>query len=161
NFPRAFTNPGLSLLYTVNEDPQRPDCLWVNADSGTQIQNFDAFNGGGCGQGPIRVLASTSVAPSALCTPGSYTSLQVTSPARSAYTSGTVSFRDPSNNAIPGAADVPLDATGTASLTGLSLNTSGGLPQFLITLDTGNQGRPQSVVVQLTWTGVFDASCLT
>ena len=51
NFPKTFSN--LYLLYTVNPDPYRGDCLWVNADSGTQIQNFDAFNPSqACGQGP-------------------------------------------------------------------------------------------------------------
>ena len=39
----------LSLLYTVNPDPQRPRCIWVNSDGGGgQIQNFDAYTGGHC-----------------------------------------------------------------------------------------------------------------
>ncbi len=47
NFPRLFEN--LGLLYTVNVDPERPRCLWVNSDNGTgQIQNFDAYTGGAC-----------------------------------------------------------------------------------------------------------------
>src|SRR5262249_21746370 len=49
--------PNLRLLYTINRDPQRPTCIWVNGDSGTTIQNFDAFSGQACGSGPIRVLA--------------------------------------------------------------------------------------------------------
>lgn len=156
-FPKAMSS--LGLLYTVNADPQRPACLWVNADNGqSQIQNFDAFSGGGCGQGPIRVLASSFVVNAPNCTPGNYTSLQVTSPAPGAYKDGSVTFADPSGNAIPGASQVPLDATGTAALTGLNLNTSAGLPQFLITLN-GTDGTPQQVVVKLTWVGKFDPSC--
>jgi subtilisin family serine protease len=39
---------GLGLLYTVNRDPERPDCIWVNSDNGeAQIQNFEASNGSG------------------------------------------------------------------------------------------------------------------
>jgi hypothetical protein len=46
-FPMSFEN--LYLLYTVNPDPERPRCLWVNSDSGAwQIQTFDAYTGGTC-----------------------------------------------------------------------------------------------------------------
>jgi RHS repeat-associated protein len=49
NFPKTFN--GLGLLYTVNLDPERPTCIWVNSDNGTdQIQNFDGYSGLGCGQ---------------------------------------------------------------------------------------------------------------
>lgn len=158
NFPRSF--PGLSYLYTVNPDPARPTCLWVNADGGTaQIQNFDAYTGGQCGQGPIRVLASSFVVPSPLCMPASYTSLTVDQPAPGTYTSGTVDFRDGDGNAIPGLPTVPLDGSGSASLTGLSLSTSTGLPQFLITL-AGAQSAPGAVTVTLKWTGTSDPSCI-
>jgi uncharacterized repeat protein (TIGR01451 family) len=157
-FPRHVS--GLSLLYTVNSDPQRPDCLWVNADSGTQIQNFDAFTGGACGQGAIRVLASSFVVDTPLCTPGSWTSLQITSPTRDTYTSGSVQFVDGSGVQIPNAAPRSIDASGTVDLTGLDLATRSGLPQFLITLD-GAGGKPQSVTVKVTWQGAFDPSCAT
>ena len=99
-FPKAFSN--LGLLYTVNPDPQRPSCIWVNSDDGTQqIQNFDAYTGGPCGEGPVRVLAAGIVAPSEQCIPANYTSLQVTVPARSSYTSGSVQFEDFDGNPIP------------------------------------------------------------
>ncbi|MCA1690226.1 MAG: IPT/TIG domain-containing protein, partial [Actinobacteria bacterium] len=158
NFPKSFQN--LSLLYTVNPDPQRPTCIWVNADSGSgQIQNFDAYTAGGCGQGPIRVLASSVVVPTQVCMPTQYTSLQVIAPARNTYTSGTVAFLDANGNPIPGVADRPIDNTGTVDLTGLNLSPSNGLPQFLITL-VGEQGTPGSVQVKLTWTGTDDPSCV-
>ncbi len=157
NFPKTFSN--LSLLYTVNPDPQRPECIWVNSDNGSQqIQNFDAYTGGACGQGPIRVLASSVVVPTQVCTPLGYTSLRVLSPERSTYSSGTVSFRDGDGNPLAGIADQTLDATGTTSLVGLDLSSGTGLPQFLIALE-GAQGSPGAVVVELTWTGTYDPSC--
>jgi uncharacterized repeat protein (TIGR01451 family) len=159
-FPRHFTSPYLGLLYTVNTDPQRPSCLWVNADSGTQIQNFDAFTGGACGQGPIRVLTEKIVGSSPQCFPSRFTSLQIVSPARSAYTDGTVVFADASGNAEPGATPMALDANGTVDLSGLTLSTNQALPQFLITLKQGADDlRPQEITVTVTWQGTFDTSC--
>ena len=158
NFPKSLKN--LGLLYTVNPDPQRPTCIWVNSDGGTdQIQNFDAFTGSGCGQGPIRVLASGVVVPSSLCTPSQFTTLKVLMPAPGTYTSGSVAFEDGDGNPIPGVPAKPLDATGAVDLTGLNLSTANGLPQFLITL-VGQTGAPASVQVELTWTGADDPSCV-
>jgi hypothetical protein len=158
NFPRSFSN--LSFMYTVNPDAQRPTCVWVNADSGSeQIQNFDAYTGGPCGEGPIRVLASSLVAPTETCVPANYTSLQVTDPPRSTYASGNVAFQDGDANPVPGLADMPLNASGAVDLSRLDLNTQHGLPQFLITLN-GAAGTPGEVTVRLTWTGVYDTSCV-
>ena len=157
-FPRSFAN--LSLLYTVNPDPQRPTCVWVNADGGSaQIQNFDAYTGGACGEGPIRVLASSFVVPTQTCLPASYTSLQVIEPARNRYTSGTISFRDGDANPVPGLPDLPLDGSGAVNLAGLDLDTQHGLPQFLIALN-GAQAATGAVSVRLTWTGAYDPSCV-
>lgn len=153
-FPKDF--PNLSLLYTVNPDPARPACLWVNADSGDQINNFDAFTGGGCGQGAIRVLGSSFVAPAPACTPGSYVSLQVLNPPRASYTSGSVAFLDGDANPLP-IPDRSVDGTGTVSLAGLNLNSASGLPQFLVSL---NGISPSSVTLRLTWQGQRDPSCL-
>jgi hypothetical protein len=158
NFPKQFS--GLDYLYTVNPDPQRPTCIWVNSDSGTdQIQNFDAYTGEACGQGPVRVLASQFVVPQPQCVPASYVSLQILQPARATYAGGSILFDDGDGNPIPGLAEVALDGTGTASLAGLPLNTATGLPQFLITL-SGETGGIGSVEVRLTWTGDYNATCL-
>ena len=158
NFPKALSS--LGLLYTVNADPARPTCIWVNSDNGSsQIQNFDAYTGGPCGEGAIRVLASSFVVNSSLCVPTSYSSLQVQQPPPTSYSSGTVVFEDADANPIAGVPTEPLDATGTVDLAGLDLSTAFGLPQFLITL-LGAQGTPASVVVELTWTGVNDPSCV-
>lgn len=158
NFPKTFSE--LDYLYTVNPDPQRPTCIWVNSDNGAhQIQNFDAYTGEACGRGTIRVLASQFVVPSPQCTPASYVSLQVLQPARASYTSGSIAFDDGDGNPIPGLGELPLDGSGTASLAGLSLNTATGLPQFLFTLN-GESGEVGSVEVRLTWTGNYSATCI-
>ena len=146
----------LSLLYTVNLDPARPECLWVNADSGQQINNFDAFTGAGCGQGPIRVLGATFVAPQDKCLPFSYVRLRVLNPPRSAYTDGSVRFLDGDANQLP-IPDKALDGNGAVDLTGLSLNSASGPPQFLVTL---NGTQPSSVTLRMTWKGKRDPDCV-
>lgn len=154
SFPKAVS--GLSLLYTVNADPQRPSCLWVNADSGTQIQNFDAYTGGACGSGAARVLTSQFVVPQVSCYPTSYASLEVTSPVRSTYTSGSVQFADGGGNPLAGIGSVSLDANGVADLRSLDLSTAAGLPQYLITL---NGASTQELTVKLTWKAAYDPAC--
>jgi hypothetical protein len=157
NFPKAL--PGAGYQYTVNPDPARPTCIWVNADNGSaQIQNFDAYTAGGCGEGPIRVLASSFVVGTSVCTPTSFVTLQITDPPPSGYTSGSVSFEDSDGNPISGLSDLPLDGTGSVDLRSLHFPSSAGLPQFLITL-VGTSGTPHSVTAQLTWTSAADPSC--
>jgi hypothetical protein len=157
NFPKPTVDA--SYLYTVNPDPQRPACLWVNADNGSaQIQNFDAFSGAGCGQGAIRVLSASFVAPSQLCAPTQWRSLAVTTPTRDLYASGSVDFQDADANAIPGVGTQPLDAAGAIDLSPLALTTT--LPQFLISLE-GLTGTLGEVVVTLTWDAVYDPTCVS
>jgi hypothetical protein len=157
NFPKMFTE--LGYLYTVNADPQRPTCIWVNSDDGTQqIQDFDAYTGEACGGGTVRVLASQFVAPAPQCTPANYVSLQVLQPPRSSYSTGSVAFANGDGELIPGMPEIALDETGSASLNGLDLNTTTGLPQFLFTLQNPT-GPVGSVEVRLTWEGNYDESC--
>ena len=157
NFPKSFEN--LGYLYTVNPDPQRPTCIWVNSDSGShQIQDFDAYTGKPCGQGTIRALASQIVVPQPECKPASYISLQIIKPEPSAYTSATVAFDSGDGTAIPGLEEKTLDETGTVSLSGLELNTPTGLPEFLLTFN-GVTGKVGTVEVKLTWTGNYNETC--
>ncbi len=157
HFPKPIEN--LELLYTVNSDPQRPTCIWVNADGGSsQIQNFDAYTGEACGQGTIRALASQFVVAKPECTPASYVSVQVLKPARGTYASGTVGFDDGDGNPI-GLPELGLDASGSASLSGLGLNTATGLPQFLFTLNEEKETLG-AVEVKLTWVGDYTATCI-
>lgn len=158
NFPRAL--PGAGYVYTVNVDPARPECIWTNADYGAaQLQNFDAYTGGSCGRGPIRVLASSIVVPTRECQPASYTSMQILSPARESYDAGSIAFLDGDGKAIPGIADRPIGEAGFVSLAGLDLTTASGLPQFLITLE-GASETPERVVVELVWRGPINDECV-
>ncbi len=157
NFPKVLSNA--TYMYTVNADPQRPACIWVNSDSGSaQIQNFDAFSGGSCGQGAIRVLSSSFVVPTEVCAPSKWLSLAVNAPPRDQYASGTVDFLDSDANAIPGVASQPIDANGAVDMSTLALTST--LPQFLITLNglTGSLGQ---VELTLTWQATYDPSCVS
>jgi hypothetical protein len=156
NFPKSFD--GLGYLYTTNPDPQRPTCIWVNADDGSeQIQNFDAYSGGPCGQGSIRVLASQFVVPQKQCYPTAFNTLQIVSPDPSTYQGGTVNVEDLSGNVVPGGANLPIN-NGSVDLSGIDPASTNGLPQFLIVLN-GTSGNPQAVTVKLTWTATYDPSC--
>ncbi len=158
-FPKYPGASPTTEWYTVNVDPQRPNCLWVNSDH-REIANFDAFTGGACGQGPIRVVTSSIVGSAPQCFPSQFSSLRIDSPSRSAYSDGSVVFADASGNALPGATPIALDGNGTADLSSLQLSTGQALPQFLITLRQGDQVvRPDSVTVTVTWQGTFDPSC--
>jgi hypothetical protein len=157
NFPRSFEN--LGYLYTVNRDPQRPTCLWVNADNGTsQIQDFDAYTGEACGTGPVRGLGSQFVAPGEQCTPISYISLKVLQPERSAYTSGAITFTDGDGEPLPGLEEVALDTSGSLNLENMNLNSPTGLPQFLFRFN-GLGEEVSSIEVQLTWRATYAESC--
>ncbi len=158
NFPKDFT--GLEYLYTVNRDPQRPTCLWVNADSGEeQIQDFDAYTGEACGSGPVRGLGTQFVAPGPQCTPISYISLQVIQPSRSSYASGTIAYADADGNPIPGLEESVLNGSGSVSLEGFNLTSATGLPQFLFKF-SGTSGEVGSLKVQLKWRGIYHPECL-
>ena len=129
-----------------------------------QIQDFDAFTGGACGQGATRVLASQFIVPQQACFPTSYDSLQVISPDASTFdTSGSpngssITFEDADGNPISGVPTQYLGSTGTVNLTGLNLNGPLGLPQFLISL--ANPTTPiTSVTVKLTWEDTYNAAC--
>jgi hypothetical protein len=157
NFPKKPVGAG--YVYTVNADPQRPDCLWLNADYGAaQIQNFDAYSGAACGVGAIRVLASSFIAPAAKCAPTSYLALRLVDPARAAYTDGSVTIADGSGQALPGASALTIDAAGAVDLRSLAIDPAIGLPQFVIAL-TGASAQQQAVTVELSWRADYDATC--
>ena len=143
------------LGYSVNIDPNRPACIWVNSDSGSgQIQNFDAYTTGACGSSGDRVAVSQFVAPGGTCNPSDYTSIQVMSPSPATYSGGTVQFEDSDGNPLGTA--LPLDSTGSLSLAGLNFSTLSALPQALINLP----GAPTvPVTVQLSWTGSPSVAC--
>ncbi len=152
NFPKPFTN--LYDLYTVNTDPYRTNCLWVNSDHGSgQIQDFNAISGTTCAPGPIRVSASAAVATTnPTCTPQSYVSIQVTSPAHSTYTSGEIQFANAEGTVQP-IAPVALNSFGIANLQDTNF-ASDPEPQFVITLN-GLTSSPATVAIKLSWKATY------
>ena len=157
NFPHTFVN--LGLLYTVNRDPYRASCIWVNSDNGSeQIQNFDAFSAGPCADSPYRVFAAQIVATPHACLPAKYTSLSITSPSYKSYTSGTVEFDNSNGVPIAGIATHHL-VKGKTSLADLHLSAANKLPQFLITL-TGAPSNLKSITVKVEWAGKYSDACV-
>ena len=156
NFPKPFTN--LYDLYTVNTDPYRTNCLWVNSDHGSgQIQDFNAISGTTCAPGPIRVSASAAVATTnPTCTPQSYVSIQVTSPAHSTYTSGEIQFANAEGTVQP-IAPVALNSFGIANLQDTNF-ASDPEPQFVITLN-GLTSSPATVAIKLSWKATYTTAC--
>ncbi len=159
NFPKTLS--GLSSLYTVNPDPVRTTCLWVNSASGaSQIQNFDASTGGPCPTGPVTVPVASIVASAAVCTPHQYTSLQITQPARSNYTSATVGFESKSGAPLAGVPTESVDANGKVDLSSLALTSSIPLSQFVVTIQ-GDKSAAKSLSLSLGWIGSYSKSCTT
>jgi hypothetical protein len=157
NFPHTFS--GLSLLYTVNPDPFRSSCLWVNADNGSaQIQNIDAFSAGPCANSPYRIFTAQIVATPHACVPAKYTTLSVISPSYKAYTSATVDFENSNGVPIAGIAQHHL-VKGKTSLADLHLSAANKLPQFLITM-VGAPANLKSITVKVQWAGTYNEKCV-
>jgi hypothetical protein len=159
NFPKPLT--GMLLLYTLNPDPLRPTCIWVNSNSGAkQIQSFDAVTGGACLRGPVRIQTNNVVNPNATCTPSSFSSLQITSPARASYSSASVAFEDALGNTLPVPAQ-PLDSFGSVSLSSLNLQSQTAYPQFVVTF-SGLAVVPTTVSYKLTWgSNGYTSACIS
>ena len=158
-FPKKFSAPSLTGLYTVNADPQRPGCLWVDSDSGTdEIQNFDAATGGACPHGPLRIRSDSLISQDRSCQPVSYTSLQVTSPPRSTYTSASVSVEDNQGNPVSGIPTTSLNGDGVDDLSGVDIVSKIPLPQFVVTF-AGLAPSPANYGIKLTWTAPYGANC--
>ncbi|MEI6735784.1 MAG: hypothetical protein WCL31_02525, partial [Actinomycetes bacterium] len=155
HFP--FRPSSLSLLYTTNQDPQVPSCIWLNADGGSsQIQNFDAYTTKNCGLHAQRVLVSGFIEPLAECDAVSYQKLTITSPIPSAYSNGTVTFENGSGNPISGVATQPIDSNGEVDLSSLGLQNHPRFVQFSISIP-GAQHHPISM--SLEWTAAYHPEC--
>jgi hypothetical protein len=162
NFPKSFSgiNNG---PYTVNSDPQRPTCIWINSDSGSsQIQNFDAFTGGSCASGPITLQAANFVAPPQACTPTQWTNLQITSPSPpTVYGGGSVEFENNDGGELTGTGGtnpVDLDSTGSVNLTPYNFSAAENLPDFAITLNSPPADL-SSVTIVVSWQASNSSSC--
>ena len=159
NCPRFPYRPAnLRLIYTTNQDPQVPSCIWLNADGGTsQIQNFDAYSTERCGLHAQRILVSGYVEPETACEALSYQRLAVTSPSPSEYSNGTVTFENGSGRPIADIAPQPLDDNGEIDLSGLGLQNHPRFVQFSISLP-GAQHHP--ITMRLDWTANYHPECL-
>ena len=158
-YPKKLKSRTLIGLYTVNADPQRPTCLWVDSNGGTEeIQNFDVVSGGACSHGPLRVRSDALVSQERSCQPTSYTSLQITGPPRSTYASGTVSFEDNQGNPVAGLPTTSLNALGTADLSGINIVSKIALPQFVVNFN-GLNPMPANFGMKLSWTAPFGPNC--
>jgi len=162
-YPKVMTN--LVLGYTVNADPYRPNCIWVNSDHGSgQIQNFDATTGGACQPSLVRFNASSMIDPRPICQPtaaqgSTYQSIQITGPPRSSYTSGTVQFANARGIIVPSIPAQQLNGFGTANLSGLNFSADPS-PQFVITLN-GMAVPPTVVGMRLTWKAAYSPVCIS
>jgi hypothetical protein len=149
DFPKSFQ--GLDELYTVNPDPYRPDCLWVNSDHGSgQIQDFDALTGGSCASDGIRVESDTVVKGAQSCLPTRWISVQLLDPSRAGYSSGSLTLETSSGEAISGVPRQTLDSSGSVNLSSLGLASLDPFPQFVIAL-RGQSVFPALDTVKLTW----------
>ncbi len=153
NYPISLPNYGFG--YTMNLDPNRPGCVWGNADDGAgQIQNFDAYTTGPCGSSGDRVLMSALIPSGSTCLPTAYTSVTILSPAASTYTGGTVQFQDSGGNDI--GSPVAIDSSGVADISALNLSAESALPQAVINLP----GAPSvPVQVEVSWQGSDATAC--
>ena len=155
HFP--FRPVNLQLIYTTNQDPQVPSCIWLNSDGGmSQIQNFDAYTTQNCGLHTQRILVSGYVEPETECEATSFQSLTITSPSPTAYQGGTVTFENGSGTSILGVAPQAIDSNGHVDLSGLGLENHPRFVQFSISLP-GAQHVP--ITMTLDWTANYHPEC--
>lgn len=156
-FPQVLS--GAVFPYTVNEDPSRPSCLWVNSDRGiTPIRTVDSFSGGICGGEGLRLLISQLVVDQDQCYPSEYISFELLTPLPADYTGASIKFLDPTGGptAIP---DQPF-VGGVMNLVGLGLENVPQLPQFMISL-TDPPSDLTEISVKMTWESSPDDICVS
>ncbi len=153
NYPYSPT--GQSLLYTVNADPTDQNCLWLNADGGaSQLQNFNILTRAACGAGQFPSLKkAAAIVFGDACEAGGYTSVEVTSPAASAYSNGVVTILDRNDNSIGTAALIH----GSANISNLALETK-DFQSFNVNLPGHNSDR---MTVVLNWWGNYHSTCVS
>ncbi|MGC9671440.1 fibronectin type III domain-containing protein [Planosporangium sp. 12N6] len=155
NFPKSIQNAG--LVYTVQPDPVRIGCLWTNADNGSsQIQNFDAYTGGPCGN-TIRV-STDMIIPQGQCTPTAWKSVALLDPAPSGYQAATFDITRANGVAVPGGSNLAVNAQGALDLSGLDLSSSGMRPLFALTM-TNPTLNPAGLKLSFAWYGPSDPVC--
>ena len=155
--PKTFDATDLSGIYSIQQDPSYPSCLWVNADSGTaQIQNFDYWTGDACGSGGSLLPITRFVASNTLCEVKEWKLFELVSPSVGNWTSGTVEFDDAHGDSIDGLDPVDIGSDGSIDLLPLDLQTYptfGNLRVKLVGAST------PTINVRMTWTAGYHPEC--
>ncbi|NJC70004.1 fibronectin type III domain-containing protein [Planosporangium thailandense] len=155
NFPKNIQNA--NLVYTVQPDPVRIGCLWTNADNGaSQIQNFDAYTGGSCGN-TIRV-STDMIIPQGQCTPTAWKSVTVVDPAPGGYQAAKFDITRANGVAVPGGSSLAVNAQGTLNLSGLDLSSTGMRPLFALSM-TSPTLNPAGIKLSFAWESPSDPVC--
>lgn len=104
--------PETFFLYSLDRDPNRPTCIWINADGGdSQITNFDVLTmEPGC-TGSLRTSLIQLSTKSDACDVTSWTSLAIKSP--SSWDSASVSIKDENGDVLPGGESIEIDSANT------------------------------------------------
>jgi hypothetical protein len=89
------------LLYSIDRDPRRPACVWINADNGQgQVQNFDALTmTAGCGS-TLRTNGAQVVTNPDVCSINKWDFIEVKSP--TTWTSATLRVLGSDGQVLPG-----------------------------------------------------------
>ena len=156
--PKSFVAGELGGLYSIQQDPAYPTCLWVNANDGTkQIQNFDYETGGACGAGGSLLPISDFLESQAMCEVREWKKFTLVSPGAGEWTSGTVEFDDASGNAISGVATQNIGADGTIDLTSLNLQSHSDFAKLRVKL-TG--ATVPTIDVKMKWSAEWHPECV-
>lgn len=104
--------PDTAFLYSLDKDPNRPTCIWINADEGeSQITNFDVLTmQTGC-SGSLRTSLIQLSTKSEACDVTNWKSLTIKSPA--SWDSATVSVKDVNGDALPGGESIEIESANT------------------------------------------------
>lgn len=155
--PKSFVSSELNGIYTIQQDPSYPTCLWVNSNAGTkQIQNFDYETAGACGAGGSVLPVENFLEDHSFCQVKEWKTFKLVAPAVGDWTSGTVEFDDSSGIAISGVTTQNIGSDGTIDLSPLALQSHSDFAKIRVKL----VGAETSTIdVKMTWTAEWHPEC--
>lgn len=162
SYPKTFD--GYGLLYSVRNDPENPQCLWVNSDAG-RISVFDAQSGNnGCSNNPVITLQPSQFAPRYACSTtagiSEWTTLRLVSIAGGGSASTVrMTVRDATSSPLSGWTDIPVTMGTDLDMTGLSPAVSGSRPTFSFAF-SGITGTITTAVIALDYKGKGPELCV-
>ncbi|MEN9692952.1 MAG: hypothetical protein RLZZ330_596, partial [Actinomycetota bacterium] len=141
--------PDTSFVYSLDRDPNRPTCVWVNADNGlAQITNFDVLTmEQGC-SGSLRTSLIQISTKGAACDVTEWDSLKITSPSQ--WTSATVTVRDENGDVLPGGNEISISQANVK--TSLANVDFGTLETPYFDFDIQGADLSNGLNAQFTWT---------